>query len=104
MTIVAATADFNCKEARYARNAVLGPSTAEEGPCPKGTRHNDASGTKINTSKHTALRELTAKIMYSKGVGVNASAVDRTIYHRQIDRALLRLFSAEREIGRFLPW
>jgi hypothetical protein len=72
MTIVAATADFNCKESRYARNAVLGPSTAEEGPCPKGTRHNDASGMKTNTSKHIALRELTAKIIYAKGGGVNA--------------------------------
>jgi hypothetical protein len=70
MTTVAATAYFNCREARYARNAVLGPYTAEEGPCPKGTRHNDASEIEINTTKHTALRELTPKIIYSTGGGV----------------------------------
>ena len=33
-TTLVLIADLNCKEARYERNAVLGPDTTEEGPCP----------------------------------------------------------------------
>jgi hypothetical protein len=32
--IVALIADLTSKEAGYARNAVLGPHTTEDGPCP----------------------------------------------------------------------
>jgi hypothetical protein len=70
MMTVVAIAHLNCNEARYVRNAVLGPYTTEDGPCPNDTRHNDASGMKISTSKHTALREVTSEIIHSEVDGV----------------------------------
>jgi hypothetical protein len=57
--MVASTAHFNSREARYARNAVRGPSTTEDGPCPKGTRPSAAMGMKIKTNRQMALREVT---------------------------------------------
>ena len=68
MTTVAAIACFNFNEAWYAWNAVLVPYTAEDGPCPTGTRLNDASGMKISTSKHIALREVTTKLSTRRAV------------------------------------
>ena len=70
MTMLA-RAHLNRNAALYVRNAVLGPYTAEDGPCPNGTMHSDASGTKIRTSKHTALREFTTDIIHSQRSDVN---------------------------------
>jgi hypothetical protein len=61
---VEATACLSCNEARYARNAVLGPYVTGDGPCPKGTRHNEANETKISTSKQIIVREIISEIIH----------------------------------------
>ena len=63
---MALIADLNCKEARYDRNAVLGPDTTEEGPCPKGTRQSATSRIETTTSKQTTLWAITDQIMRSE--------------------------------------
>ena len=71
MTTVAATTCFNCNEARYARSAVRGPYTTGEGPCPKSTGQKHTNRMNINSSKHTALRKITAELSIQRPLGVN---------------------------------
>ena len=68
---IAATVCISCKEARYARNAVLGPYTTENGPCPTENRHSDAIRTKIRSSTHRALRGDMSKSIYADYSSVN---------------------------------